>query len=435
MITLPAYIEKILERLLNNGYDSYVVGGSIRDSLMNKTPVDWDIASLGEPDEIMEVFSDKKVIKTGEKYGTLTIIDEKGKVEITTFRSEGNYLDGRHPDWVQFEKNIETDLGRRDFTINALAYNKEKGLIDPYKGAKDIKNRIIRAVGNPVNRFTEDKLRMIRAVRFSTSLNFEMDVEVIAAIKTLAEEIKSVSNERIKDELIKILMNSNSAKGVKMLLETGLLKNILPEADIVHCYEENNKDYINYKLCLLNKLPNSLYLRLAALFLRKGLNYNNTDKNLIEKETDTLAKALKGLCFSKEIIYKTIILIKNHGIFNLDTKKIDIKKIIRNVKKDNIYDLITLLKAKAICSKNELLENKTSEYEKITKEILNNNEAIDIEDLNIKGNDIIKIGFKEGIIIGDILEDLLEEVLKYPQLNKKELLINMVERKWHNIKV
>lgn len=435
-IFIPFYVEKIIDRLLDKGFDTYAVGGSIRDSLMNKEPIDWDIATLAEPYEVIEVFSDKKVIKTGEKYGTVTIIVNEGKVEVTTFRSEGGYTDGRHPDWIHFEKSIEIDLSRRDFTINAIAYNKKRGIVDPFNGLDDIKNKVVRAVGNPKDRFLEDSLRMIRAVRFFTTLSFELETNTINTIKSLTENIKSVSSERINDELFKILIEPNSSRGIEMLLETGLLKHILPEIELVYEFEQGNKDFVQYILCIIDKMPNLIHIRLAALFLYKRKDQYRIDEYSVLHgvNNDNIAfKAMKRLCCSNNLIKKVIILIKNHEIFDFPVDRTGIKRLIRNVGKSNIYDLISLLKAEAICSKNKLHEKDIIYIERVIKEIFRNREPIDLNDLDINGNDIMKMGFNEGEIIGSILDYLMEEVLTDPKLNSKELLMKIVRDRWEKI--
>lgn len=419
-IPIPHYVERVMNGLIDKGYDTYLVGGSVRDILMNKNPMDWDIASSAEPNEVKKAFENDKVVDTGERYGTVTVICEEGKVEVTTFRSEGGYSDGRHPDWVHFEKNIEKDLSRRDFTVNAIAYNKNHGFIDPFGGAEDICRGNIRAVGNPEDRFLEDGLRMIRAIRFSTNLSFEIEENTINAIKKLAPKIKLVSTERIRDELFKILTVTYPSKGMRLLLETGLIKYILPEIALDINFEHNKPnsgiDMFEHTSCVLDKVPNLIHIRLAALFHNGGKPF--------------ASKALLHLKCPNSLTKKVETLVENYRSYYGIIDKIKLKKFIRSIGEENIFDLLSLQKADAICEGNRELQYKILSIENIVKEILDNNEPIYLHDLDIDGNDIKSMGFYEGEIIGRILEDLMEEVLICPELNQKEMLIKIIGRKW-----
>ncbi|MCK9216427.1 MAG: polynucleotide adenylyltransferase [Firmicutes bacterium] len=427
-ISIPLYTDEILNRLIENGYDSYIVGGSIRDSLMGKTPIDWDITTLAEPHQVIELFKEKTAILTGEKYGTVTIVCHEGKVEVTTFRSEGNYTDGRHPDWIRFEKNIENDLSRRDFTINAIAYNRIRGIVDPYKGRDDILSKTIRTVGNPIGRFNEDRLRMIRAIRFSTSLCFELEENSLYAIKSLAHSIEEVSSERIREELFKILADDNSAEGIKKLLHTDLLKYILPEVKIVQEYNKGNIESIKYILCLLNNTPAIISIRMAVLF--KG-------KKPLEKIdciTNAAYATMKELCFSNDLIKETVLLIEHFEKFQLPKTKYHTKVLIKEIGKDTIYHLIALLKADAYCKEDNAMINNLLKLKNIIDDIFNNKEPIELADLDINGNDIVRMGFDEGEIIGRILKDLMLKVLKTPELNEKVKLKRVVTETYLNKK-
>ena len=423
-VFIPVYVESIIEKLQEKGFDAYAVGGSIRDSLMQKKPVDWDITTSAVPNDILSLFSDKKVIKTGEKYGTVTIVEDEGKIEVTVFRSEGSYTDGRHPDWVRFENSIVTDLGRRDFTINAIAYNKDKGLIDPYNGINDIKNKILRAVGDPEERFLEDGLRMLRAVRFYASLDFQMEPKTKSGIRELAGNIKNVSPERVNAELFQILENENSAKGVKMLLDTDLLIHLMPETHLIREYEKGNKNFINYILCILENTPKILHIRMAVLFLRLAASSGNSDN------IETSIKIMKKLCCSNELIEKVKTLINGFENFNFTDDRVFIKKTIRSIGRSNIFDLIELLKTAALCSEDNIFSKQIIDVEKHIVEILGKEEPLEINDLDIDGNDIMNLGFGQGIIIGKILEYLMDIVIERPSLNRKDRLIEIIKDKW-----
>lgn len=427
-IQVPLYIEETLDRLIENGFDSYIVGGSIRDSLMGKTPVDWDITTLAEPHQIIEIFKEKITVLTGEKYGTITIVCDEGKVEVTTFRSEGSYTDGRHPDWVKFEKNIENDLSRRDFTINAIAYNRIRGIVDPFNGRSDILSKTIRTVGSPLDRFNEDRLRMIRAIRFSASLCFELDKDILNAIKSLAHGIEEVSSERVREELFKILMDDNSAEGIKKLLHTDLLKYILPEIKIVQEYNKGNTEPIEYILCLLNNIPAIINIRMAALF--------KDDKPLRKTGciTSGTYATMKKLCFSNDLIKKTVLLIEHFEKFQLPKTKYDTKVLIKEIGKAGIYHLTALLKADAFCKNDKTVIKELLNLENNINEIFKNSEPIELADLDINGSDIVKMGFGEGEIIGKILNDLMLKVLKDSELNRKVILKKIIKNTYSNKK-
>ena len=423
-IFIPVYVEKIIERLLENGFDAYVVGGSIRDSLMQKKPTDWDIATSALSDDVLSLFSDKKVIKTGEKYGTVTIAEYEGNIEVTSFRSEGGYTDGRHPDWVRFENSIVTDLGRRDFTINAIAYNKDKGLIDPYNGINDIKSKILRAVGNPNERFQEDSLRMLRAIRFYTVLDFQIETKTKNAIKELAGNIINVSQERVNAELFQILENENSAKGVKMLLDSNLLIHLMPETHLVREYEKGNKNFTNYILCVLGNSPKILHVKMAALFLKPVASFGNSDNIEIS------IKMLKRLCCSNELIEKVNKLMIGFENFSFADDRVYIKKTIRSIGRSNIYDLIELIKAATFCGGDKMFLKQILDIKRHIDEILEKNEPLELNDLDICGNDIMNLGISQGIIIGKILEYLMDVVIERPNINRKDRLIEIVKDKW-----
>lgn len=423
-IIIPDYLKKIIEKLWKNGFPTYIVGGSVRDILMNKEPVDWDIATLAEPHEVVSVFPDKKVLKTGEKFGTVTIVENEDIVEVTTFRSEGNYTDGRHPDRVRFEKNIEADLSRRDFTINAIAYNVESGFIDPYGGVVDIRNKILKAVGDPKERFSEDHLRMMRAVRFYAVLSFQLELNTRNAIKDLAENIKKVSPERVSAELSQILMSENPAKGVKMLLDTTLLKHLMPETHIVLEHEKSNKDFLDCILCILDNTPKILHIRLAALFLKPNAAIK------MDTHGETFTIIMKGLCFSNDLIKKVTMLMRTSEDFNFSTERLYIKRTIRSIGKRSIHDLIKFMESIVYCSGEKKHIEAITIIKRTIDEILKNNEPINVTDLNIDGNDIKRLGIEEGIIVGETLEYLMDVVLKEPKLNKKDLLIEIIKNKW-----
>ena len=234
---IPAKAEKILNTLQSAGYEAYVVGGCVRDSLLNRTPGDWDITTSATPWQVKALF--RKTVDTGLKHGTVTVLDGGEQFEVTTYRVDGTYEDGRHPSSVTFTGSLKEDLQRRDFTINAMAYNKKDGLVDIFGGVRDLDRRLIRAVGDPEKRFEEDALRMMRAVRFAAQLDYKIDEDTAAAIGKLAPNLQKVSSERIRTELEKLLVSDHPEK-LRTAYETGLTRYFLPEFDVCMATPQNN---------------------------------------------------------------------------------------------------------------------------------------------------------------------------------------------------
>ncbi|SHI97104.1 CCA tRNA nucleotidyltransferase [Lutispora thermophila] len=445
-IDIPHYVRGILDRLIDNGYEAYIVGGCIRDILLKKHPEDWDVTTSALPEEVIKIFNDKTVVNTGEKYGTVTVINGDGKVEVTTFRKEGDYSDGRHPDWVSFGNNIEDDLRRRDFTVNSMAWNPIKGIVDPFGGEEDIAKGTIRTVGNPLHRFSEDGLRMMRAVRFASNLNFTIVDETLEAIKYMAASIKNISMERIREEFFKIIVGTNPKYGLNLLLDTRLMDFILPELLITIGFQQNNPyhdmDVFHHTLCVLEKTPPVLHIRLAALFHDIGKPYCYTeDEEGIghfyghnKKSVQIAEQILKRLKSPNKLIRKVSILVEHHMRYYNSNERYEIKKLICEVGKDNIFDLLSLQKADAMCKNKEGLIDNAHNMEKTVKEIISNNEPLCLQDLAINGEDLMKSGLKPGIDMGKALNELLNMVIKNPELNNKETLLTIALNKWLSAK-
>lgn len=441
---IPHFVGGILRRLTDNGYEAYIVGGCIRDILLKKQPKDWDVATSALPDEVMRIFSDRTVVNTGEKFGTVTVVGDDGKVEVTTFRSEGTYSDGRHPDWVSFGDNIEDDLSRRDFTINSMAWNPVKGMIDPFNGVGDLNNGIIRAVGNPLHRFSEDGLRMMRAVRFASTLDFTIDDETMAAIKKLAGNIENISMERIREEFFKIIEGQHPAYGMNLLLDTGLMGFVFPEILMTVGLQQNNPyhnmDVFQHTMCVLEKTPDVLHIRLAALFhdIGKPCCYTEDADGIghfyghDKKSVEIAQQTLKRLKSSNKIIQKVSLLVEHHMRYYKHNERDRIKRLIRDLGEENIFDLLSLQRADAMCKSKPYLLDNALEMENAVKDIINNNEPIYIKDLAVNGEDLIKIGFRPGVELGKILNELLDMVIEKPELNKRDTLLEIALNKPYN---
>lgn len=404
---LPSDVEFILDKFYENSYEAFIVGGCVRDTLLSRPINDYDITTNALPEKIMELF--EKTIPTGLKHGTITVLLNSEAYEITTYRIDGDYKDGRRPDNVIFVSNIKDDLARRDFTINALAYSPYFGFKDYFSGKDDLKNKIIRAVGDANTRFNEDGLRMLRAIRFSSQLNFSIETKTFDAIKNNAHLIQKISNERINIELVKILFSGNSSNGFLKLNETGLLENIFPQ----HYKNYFDKKYFIENISKTDNLnvflPTKLIYSICTCF---------KDINL-----DDFRYVLKKLRFDNNTISKSLSIFSNQNEYkNINSNK-DLKIFISSVGKDLIIEFFEYM---LITDSNDKLIDL---YNRTIK-ILENNEALSIKDLDISGSELIKeFGLKAGKEIGEILSYLLLEVLENPNLNNKDSLINLANSK------
>lgn len=315
-IKLPEEVKFIIKILIENGYEAYIVGGCVRDSIIGRNINDWDMTTSAEPEKVVELFD--KVILTGIKHGTVTVVINNNHYEITTFRSDGEYDDNRHPIKVEFVKTLREDLARRDFTINAIAYNEEYGIQDYFYGISDLNNKIIRTVGDPVLRFNEDALRMLRAVRFSAQLGFTIDENTFESIKKVSSNIVYISKERVRDELNKIILSDNT-KFVD-LKNSKLLDYLIPELNYI------NSD----KLLQLNNMKNDIILRLAVLLMNLG--------------EDVAEDVLKRFRYDNNTIRNVILLIK-YKDFDLDST-INIKRMLNIIGEDLIDGLVDIKKLK-----------------------------------------------------------------------------------------
>lgn len=444
LFCLPKYIEQVLYTLEDNEYEAYVVGGSVRDILLKKPPEDYDIATDATPAEVESIFHDLKKINVGKEFGTIILILGEGQVEITTFRVEGAYTDGRRPSWVRFSPNIIEDLSRRDFTINAMAYNHRTGLIDPFGGKEDLKRGILRTVGNPEDRFSEDYLRILRAVRFSTQLRFTIEESTYKAAKKYSKNISSISMERITDEFFKILLCEKPSKGIRLLKELGILEIILPEIVPAIGFDQKNPnhemDVYEHTLCVLDNTPPIIQLRLAALFHDIGKPHTMTiDEEGIghfyghdRLSAEMSKEILTRFKCSNDLIQKVYILVKEHMNHHANFSEKGLKKLIRRVGEEEIFNLIKLQKADIKCSKKDATIDHIIDREKRTMQIIENKETYDLKQLEINGDDLISLGFEEGKIIGEILEYLLGRVMEQPSLNDKETLKKLALKKFSN---
>ena len=435
-IEIDKKAKKVIYMLESKGYNAYIVGGCLRDILLGRKSQDIDITTDALPNEIIDVFKDiYKVIETGVKYGTVTVIIEASPIEITTFRSEQDYIDGRRPEKVSFEKDIKADLSRRDFTVNAMAYNDKDGLIDLFGAKRDLEDKIIRCVGNPRQRFKEDKLRMLRAVRFATTLDFKIEDETFKAIKEYSQYLNEISIERINVELSKMLLVQKPSKAMLLLKKTGLLKNILPViGDMYGFFQQNpyhEKDLFFHTMDVLDNVRDDLVLRLAALFHDSGKLYTKTvDENNIghfyghsELSFEIARDNLRRLRYSNNTIELVALLCKKHMIDTRNITKKGIRKLISLFGKDYIYYLIELQRADSSSTTlggDDALKNKV-------EEVLSEEDIFSLKDIDIDGNDVKNLGYK-GKEIGYILKYLFDKVMENPKINEKTILLEIIKR-------
>ncbi len=439
-IALPEKVDHIINTLMDAGFEAYAVGGCVRDSILGKEPQDWDITTSAKPEEVKKIF--RKTIDTGIAHGTVTVMLEREGFEVTTYRIDGKYEDSRHPKEVTFTPNLLEDLKRRDFTINAMAYNNRNGLVDAFDGIGDLKKKIIRCVGNPLERFDEDALRMMRAVRFAAQLGFAIEAETIEAIKKLAPTLEKISAERIQAELVKLLISDHPQK-MRTLYETGITAVMLPEFDAMMKTAQKNPHHMytvgEHTIVALQNVPKDKVLRLAMLLhdVAKPV-CKSEDENGIHhfynhpKCGSEMAYAiLRRLKFDNDTTDKVCNLVKWHD----DNPPVTAKNIRRAMVRLGIeaYPAIFAVKRADILAQSEYQREEklayVAEYEKCCQEILEKKQCLGLKDLAVSGADLIAAGVKPGPKLGEILKQMLDVVLEEPEKNVKEILMAEIKIK------
>lgn len=387
---IPKEVQSIINDIEGYGHEAYIVGGCVRDMLLGKEPKDWDITTNATPDRIKAFF--KRTVDTGIKHGTVTVIMGKNTYEVTTYRLDGKYSDGRHPDKVEFSSLLEEDLKRRDFTINAMAFSHKRGLVDLFNGVSDLKNSRIACVGSPKERFDEDALRMLRAVRFAARLGFCIDEKTAKAIEELAPNLLKVSKERVWTELLGTLCSDNPEK-IELLFDYGIAKYVSES----FAYVSIGEDIVKLKL-----LPMKKSLRLAFL--------------LHKTERDKALSVLKELKSDNDTFTRVRILL-DFLAQDISKDRYEIKKLLRRMGSDNFDDLLRL---KAVINPDEVKSLKG--ISDVKEDIILKAEAFEIAHLDITGNDLISAGIEKGPKIGESLEYLLDKLMRGEVQNtKKEL--------------
>lgn len=408
-INLPDDVRRIIKTIEDNGYEAYAVGGCVRDSILGRNPDDWDITTSARPEQIKSFF--KKTIDTGIKHGTVTVMMNHTGYEVTTYRIDGEYKDGRHPESVEFSAKLVDDLKRRDFTINAMAYNESNGFVDEFNGREDLNNHVIRCVGNPIERFSEDALRMMRAIRFSAQLGFDIDSKTYAAIVELAPAIRQVSMERVQVELVKTIMSDNPFY-VKQYEQTGLLRENLSYMD-----EILSGKLVKNAMAMLKYAPKSTVLRYAAIF-----NMGEPDRVKAE------LKALKLDNYTVDTVTKLVAYSKD----TIEENEPAVREAVHKYGKELLALMFENEEAR-INTKEEIVGISLSSQrlhlnriKKMYEDIISRGDCISVKDLDITGNDLMEYGLS-GVQIGKTLNELLHIVIENPKLNEKSTLLAMIE--------
>lgn len=442
-INLPMQVEFLLNRLQEAGFEAYVVGGCVRDSIMGLTPHDWDICTSALPEQVIDIFKDQNVVPTGLKHGTVTVILDQSPIcennsfEITTYRVEGDYKDNRHPEYCEFVSELSLDLMRRDFTINAMAYNYEDGLIDLYGGVNDIKDRIIKCVGNSDDRFQEDALRIIRTIRFALRFGFDIDLDTYNSMQKYKHLLRNISAERISSELTKIFEATEFNYDVKKFFsfDGDGSRDIQAESPIVECLLDLVDTFLNRNV------------ERETDFIMSGLA--EADKDLstclaVIFDDDNIEDILKTLRFSNDVVEASVT-IREHG-YKILTESNEwarsyiikqyaqshdsvelryyARKLLNQVSCCPIENIISF--AKSLCKDNEYMTIALKVLESQVCDCRNNNEVYKISYLAINGNDLLELGYK-GKEIGIALNRLLDMVMKEEVMNIKADLISALE--------
>lgn len=438
-LRLPASVKMILDILNVNAYEAYVVGGCVRDSILFRNPDDWDITTSATPEQVKALFP--RTVDTGLQHGTVTVIHNKKGYEVTTYRVDGEYEDGRHPKEVLFTASLEEDLKRRDFTINAMAYHPEQGLVDLFGGMDDLQKKVIRCVGDPMERFSEDALRILRAVRFSAQLGFGIDRETIAGILRLAPTLEKISAERIQTELVKLLV-SKRPEYIKVAYQTGITKVVLPELDAImnveqhtpyHCYTVGE-----HTISSMQGVGNDKVLRLAMLMHDFGkAAAKTTDENGIDHfkghaavSTEIAHSVLRRLKFDNYTIRKITTLVRYHD-YRMEGEEKAVRRAMNKIGEELFPLLLKVQNADAMAKSPAYLQESLERIFRVRscyERIMEEKQCFSLKDLQLSGKDLLELGCEKGPKIGEILNAALELVLDDPQWNDHEKLLEFARK-------
>lgn len=439
-IDIPDKAKYIMNTITAAGYEAYVVGGCVRDSILGREPEDWDITTSARPEVVKELF--QRTVDTGIQHGTVTVMVGREGFEVTTYRIDGKYEDGRHPKEVIFTPSLEEDLKRRDFTINAMAYNDEAGLVDLFGGIRDIEAKVIRCVGDAEERFQEDALRIMRAIRFSAQLGYSIDENTKRAVSVVAPKLEKISAERIQVELVKLLV-SDHPDYLRMAYEMGITKIFFPEFDIAmktpqnhphHCY--NVGEHILHSLL---QIPPRKDLRIAMLLHdigkpatlktdEKGITHFHGHPVVSEKMAKEILRRLK---FDNETIHRVSRLVYFHDYGNgIDPDLRFVRRAVNRIGDDIFPEFLMVKRADVMAQSMYMREEKLATLEKMSDYydlICSREQCVSLKTLAVTGSDLIAEGMKPGKELGEILSRLLDIVIDNPECNTKEILLKKAQ--------
>lgn len=437
-VILPSQVGKALEILEKAGFSAYAVGGCVRDVMLGRVPNDWDITTSARPEQMKVCFAEFHTVETGIQHGTLTVIIDGMPLEITTYRNDGEYADNRHPIKVTFSDLVEDDLARRDFTVNAMAYHPQKGIVDLFDGEGDLQNRLIRCVGDAKTRFCEDGLRILRAIRFASVLDFEIDEETSKHIHECKELLSNIAAERIRVELCKLLCGKGA---VRILREyADVIAEFLPEIAPCIGFEQNSKyhcyDVYEHTLYALQEANDDLVVRLSLLFhdIGKPKCYTEDENGGHFKGHAQISVALteqimKRLRFDNATTERVKLLVEIHDR-DYQAEPKSVKRLMRLLSDEDILRLMEIKRCDRLAHAPNYCELSKAliEIPRVMQQIREANECLSLKDLAVKGDDLIALGIPKGKEIGRILEALLEKVLDGEVENEKLPLLKAVEK-------
>lgn len=438
-IVLPKNVKTIIKILNTHNYEAFIVGGCVRDSVIGLTPHDWDICTNAKPEEIKKCFENFNTFDSGIKHGTISVVLDGEVFEVTTYRIDGTYSDNRRPDSVTFTSDITQDLARRDFTINAMAYNEKRGLIDPYGGRNDLSDKIIKCVGNPDFRFNEDALRIIRALRFASVYNFEIDDETAKSIHKNADLLNNIAVERISVELNKLLSGNGAEKILNNYRDViaVFIPEIKPMFDYNQHTKHHNRDLWHHTIYAVKSIDNTPLLRMSMLLHDIGkpkackrdedgtCHFKGHPKYSAEM-AETILRRLK---YSNDFIETCITLIKYHDVRFSGSKR-QLRHVMSAIEDKNVELLLKIQRADIMAQSDYKHKEKLEKLDlacQTYKEILADKDCFTLKQLKINGNDIKNLGLSEGIKIGKILKILLGLVIEDKIENEKSALIKKAE--------
>lgn len=439
-IQMPEKVKYIIDRITAAGFEAYAVGGCVRDSILGRIPQDWDVTTSARPEQVKALFP--RTVDTGLQHGTVTVLLEREGFEVTTYRIDGKYEDSRHPTEVIFTPSLEEDLKRRDLTINAMAYNDEKGLVDIYGGLEDIQAQIVRCVGSPLERFEEDALRILRAIRFSAQLGYRIEENTKDAIRQMAPSLKNISAERIQTELIKLITSPNPDY-LRTACDCGVTKVFLPEFDLAMETEQNHPHHCysvgEHTLHALTEVEPDKVLRLAVLFhdIGKPATLTKDEKGIThfhghaQAGADITREILRRLKFDNDTISGVCKLVLYHDYGNdLKPDMRFLRRMVNKIGEDAFPGLFQVKRADILAQSDYLRREKLvrlQQWQQLYQELREKGQCVSLKTMAVTGSDLIHLGMRPGRELGEVLQKLLELVLEEPEHNTREFLLAQAE--------